>query len=472
MTDPVKKPKQVDIEFAEDTQQIVLPKGMSHKDARLWLERDEERLEKVVGINRIYNAFALDGGHAFARAISMVFGFASPVPTPTMFGPVPPQMISFDTGEKVPTEVPWGRVQIPGIHGFLNAGFTHDQSGFPQFRVTGEIKMKSKEKVDILLNKTADLIRDSSVYRGRALRVRYRDDEGDVYKEFSPLYAPSFMHPTLEKEDVIFDAQTMREVDDYIFTPIQYAAACKKVGVPIKRGILLYGEYGVGKTMVGAVLATLCERHRVTFVDLQDARDIHRAVQFALKYPPALVWAEDIDKAVGLDRDASVDQILNTIDGVDAKDNHLMVAVTSNHIEKIHAAMKRPGRFDAIIQVPAPDAEAALKLVLLYGRGLVDETDPQLEQVGLALAGRIPALTREAVERAKLSAIRRTEGDPRIILTAEDLLVAANSLTKHMKAMEHREESVPIHAKFEIGGHVHEGGLSLTRTGANGEDDD
>lgn len=422
-------------------------------------------MEKVVGVNRRYNAFVLDGAYAFARAISQVFGFASQIPTPGMFGDRPPGMIAFDTGEQYPIEVPWGRVQIPGIHGFLESGLVYDQSGFPNFQVTGQIKMKSKEKVDLLLNKTADLIRDSSVYRGRAVRVRYRDDNGEVYEQFDPTYGPSFMHPTLRETDIIFDEQTMREVEDYVFTPIRYAGAAKKIGVPVKRGVLLYGDFGVGKTMIGAVLATLCEEHHVTFIDLHDARDIHRAIQFATKYPPALVWAEDIDKAVGLDRTASVDQILNVIDGVDSKGNQLMVVVTSNHIEKINEAMKRPGRFDAIIQIPPPDADAALRLVTHYGRGLVDEGDDGLAAVGEALKGRIPALTREAVERAKLSALRRNGGDPRIVLTADDLLVAATSLNKHMEAMAQRSEARPIRARFEIEGQMHEGALARMPNG-------
>lgn len=453
------KAKDIEVLASPDTLQIILPTGMTHASAREWLQRDEERLQKVVAISRKFNSFVLDGAYAFARAISEIFGFSEQVPTPGFFGSSPPQMVSMDVGLAKPVLVPWGRIAIPGIDGFLQTHMKEDQNGFPQFVVTGEIRVKDKAKVEKLLDRTESMIKESSIYRGRAIRVRFRDDDGQIYEEFRFDMAPTFMNPGVVKTDLIFDDTTKREIQDYVFTPIEQMEVAHSVGVPIKRGILLEGTYGVGKTMVGAALATIAEQKKVTYVEVNDARDLHRAMDFAKRYAPAIVWAEDIEKAVGVDRDSGVDQILNTVDGVDSKNHKLMIVVTTNHIEKINSAMKRPGRFDAIIHISEPDEKAALQLVKLYGRGRVNLEDLDMPSVGKALSGKIPALIRECVERAKLSAITRTQS-AEFMLTADDLLLSATSLDKHLEAMKFRPEERAIHIGMNIDGEMLTGSLS------------
>lgn len=102
--------------------------------------------------------------------------------------------------------------------------------------------------------------------------------------------------------------------------------------------------------------------------------------------------------------------------------------------------MLRPGRFDAIVNVLPPDAKAAQKLMVQYGRGLLDDAD--LIDAGAELAGHIPAVVREAVERAKLYAIKRTDLDAEEVkLTGADVVAAAKAMKHHLELLSEKKEA-------------------------------
>ena len=87
----------------------------------------------------------------------------------------------------------------------------------------------------------------------------------------------------------------------------------------------------------------------------------------------------------------------------------------------------------------APDTIAAQKLVRLYGRGLIED-NADLTGTGKKLAGCIPAVIREVVERSKLSAISRLKGAQDLVLTGKDLENAADGMLQHLKLIEPRPE--------------------------------
>ncbi len=177
-------------------------------------------------------------------------------------------------------------------------------------------------------------------------------------------------------------------------------------------------------------------------------RNLQPAIYFAQQYQPAVIFAEDIDRVVeGSARTDDVDAILNSIDGVDTKGSELIVVLTTNHIERINRAMLRPGRLDAVVSVRPPDAEAAQRLLRLYGRGLIPE-DAKLLTVGGMLEGQIPAVIREVVERSKFSAITRLDGGA-LSLTEADLVTAATGMLNQVKLVApppNRQESAEMEA--------------------------
>src|SRR5690606_13329978 len=89
----------------------------------------------------------------------------------------------------------------------------------------------------------------------------------------------------------------------------------------------------------------------------------------------------------------------------------------------------------AVIRVNPPDADAAVRLVRLYGRGLIDENE-DLSEVGRAMAGQIPAVIREAVERAKLYQMSEMQEGDELRLTASALLGAAEDMAEQLQLLQ------------------------------------
>ena len=166
-----------------------------------------------------------------------------------------------------------------------------------------------------------------------------------------------------------------------------------------------------------------------TFIYLKDVTRLAQAYAFAEHYQPAVIFAEDIDQILKDERRSSeINDVLNALDGIDSRGMEVVTVLTTNHLEKITKAMLRPGRLDTVVSVKPPDAAAAIRLVRLYaGERLEDNTD--LSKAGELLAGEIPALIREVVERSKLAALRR-DGDLKLV--GEDIEVTARSMKAHM----------------------------------------
>jgi transitional endoplasmic reticulum ATPase len=117
---------------------------------------------------------------------------------------------------------------------------------------------------------------------------------------------------------------------------------------------------------------------------------------------------------------------------VDTKDSQIMLVMTTNHLDKVPPVLMRPGRIDTFIHFDTPNAATVHKLVEFYafdvqsGRSLL-APDIDWVRVGEALAGSIPAVIREVVERSKLGGIRRYP----LYLTTEDLVIAAAQMRYH-----------------------------------------
>lgn len=416
-----------EVEVKREGTQVVLPPNMSYDEAIAWMERKRDEDEQVVSINEAFDCFPFDGAHALMLALRQKFGWTSMIPTPGFFGTKnPPAMMAVRVGPDTTVQVPWGRMQIPGVDGWLQTQYRYS-SGQLTFAITAQVKQKHRHTVQQITQLVRDFLATDSIYRGKALRVNLRDfnPENDDPMALSP----EFMDTKDTKQyELVFPAETRDVIQDALFTPIENADACRAAHIPLKRGILLEGPYGVGKTMTAAVTAAKCVRNGWTFIYLHSVEQLSRAVNFAKQYGPAVIFAEDVDRVVSGPRDTALDAILNVIDGVDTKGVEVITVLTTNHIEKINRALLRPGRIDAVVSVRPPDAEAVRTLLRMYGRGLVD-SNTDLERVGEALAGQIPAVIREVVERAKLTSISRHANDARgVTITEEDLLRASRGM--------------------------------------------
>lgn len=425
------------------------PGKMTYDQGIKWLMQLKEKDEQVVGIHEVIDAHPWDGAFAFMRAMKEMFGWARPIPTPGFFGPRPPKMISIDIAHNEKAHIFWGQFQLPGLEATLACDV--DQSdGRPKFLIGGHAKRKHMEAIALLAQLTRRIVAESSIYKGKALRLD-TDSDGDLDWQ----KPPKFMNVSrVNESELVFSADLMEQVTTNLWTPILYTDECRKNRVPLKRGVLLEGPYGTGKTLCATVTAKLCEQNGWTFVTVPRVSALEAALHFAAAYPPCVVFLEDIDRSMSGERTVKMDDVLNTVDGIISKNSEVMTVLTSNHAEDINRAMLRPGRLDAVLHIGAPDAEAVEKLIHVYGGRLVPK-GATFPTAGKALAGRIPAIIRECVERSKLYVISNRPGMP-FELTDADITRAAAGMKHHWKLLDGPQavESTPAERLAESLGEV------------------
>lgn len=420
-----------DPDIKYEGKQITLPDDpgkMEISRAISILKRKMEDENTIMDIAETIEAFPLDGAVAFVKAMKELYGWASPTPIMSFFGPIPPDLITVQVGpDDEPNafvQVPWGQFTIPGIENPIMIGSKNTPTG-PVFVASGQVKKREQGILRELADVARRILREQSIYKGKAIRLKVsQDGKLDVDNP------PSFLSTKyINRDDLILNPDEAAMVQASIWTPIQETAKCREYGIPIKRGVLLEGIYGIGKTMIATATSQVCVENNWTYILLDDVRAMKDALLFAKRYAPAVIFAEDAERVAGK-RDQSGNDLLNTIDGVLSKNSEVMTVFTTNHVEKIERAMLRPGRLDAVISVRPPEPEAVVRLVRLYARGLVS-MDEDLNDVGVELSGNIPATIREVVERAKLGMIGRKA----TTLVSSDLVTSAKSMKRHLELL-------------------------------------
>ncbi len=433
---------------------MVLPDGMEIASAIALLNQRADYLNQDVNMSETFNVFPFDGAHAIDVVLTKKFGWSPSVPTPgemTMFGKAPdtpPALITIDVGHNETKQVPWGSFSLPGVAGLIGCDVSRDSNGRFMFQLTAEVKRKDEATIKSIFAMVREELKTNSIYRGKALKLRFRDDNGKALS----MPEPKFLDVSRISENIaIYPADVQNQIRINLFAPIQRVQDCIANGIPVKRGVLLGGTYGVGKTLAAVVASKLSVDAGITYVYVPRANELADAIEFAKQYqsPACTVFCEDIDRALSGERSVKMDDILNIIDGIDTKACNLIVVLTTNSLDSINPAMLRPGRLDAVIEILPPDGAAVEKLIRLYGRESIP-ADTDLTAVGTVLAGNIPAVIAEVVKRAKLAQLSIQEPGTKVVsLTSEALIASAHSMASQLELLKKRTEEegrVPVPA--------------------------
>lgn len=409
---------------------LVIPEGMKYPVAIDLIHRRMKFEEETVELNETFAAFPWDGAYALEHVLIEMFGWAPSETKPGGFftPPQPPQLVSVEVAPGRFEQVAWGMFSLPTVNGVINCTVGKIDGGI-RFAIEATVKRKDESTIKDLFKRVRDRISTHSIYRGQAIKLRFRDDRGNTLA----MPEPKFINTAeIDPDELIYSRPIERAIQTNLFTPITRVPDCIKNGIPVKRGIMLGGAYGTGKTLGARVAAKLAVDHGLTYVTVLRADELDDAIKFAKLYsePACVLFCEDIDRTMSGERTVKIDDILNTIDGVDSKGLNLITVLTSNHLENINAAMLRPGRLDAIIEIEAPDAEAVERLIRrVAGRSLDPETD--ITEACKKLANNVPAVITEVVRRAKLSQLATLpRGSMVEKLTGEALDDAAFTMTK------------------------------------------
>ena len=181
-------------------------------------------------------------------------------------------------------------------------------------------------------------------------------DQTERYLE--TMYSRTRLQGRYDWDAVVLDATTRRMVRTDFELFFQREDWFRQHNLPYRRGYLFWGPPGNGKSATLRVMAA----HPYIRPYALDS-DVLHLFQKAAENTPALVILEDLDRAFPTEGKrtqegrVSFQTLLNCLDGVGTHDGVIVVATANDPTCLDPAILKRPGRFDRVVQFRNPDAD-------------------------------------------------------------------------------------------------------------------
>jgi transitional endoplasmic reticulum ATPase len=227
--------------------------------------------------------------------------------------------------------------------------------------------------------------------------------------------------PNVHWQDVGGLKAIKQQLIEAVEWPLKHASLFEHAGMRPPRGILLFGSPGTGKTLLVKALASEME---VNFISVkgpellskyigESERGVREVFKKARQAAPTILFLDELDALApvrGWGGDAHVtervvSQILTEMDGIEELKGVLVVAAT-NRLDLVDPALRRPGRFDLLLELPLPDADSRLEILRVHTRNRPVEKELDLAWLAEQTEGLTGADLESLCNRATLLAIR------------------------------------------------------------------
>jgi len=188
--------------------------------------------------------------------------------------------------------------------------------------------------------------------------------------------------------------QQLREAVEW---PLTKPEVFKRMGITPPRGILLYGPPGTGKTLLAKAVAN---ESKANFISIkgpevmskwvgESEKAVRELFKKARQVAPTIVFLDELDSIApmrGSDtgthvHDSVVNQLLTSIDGLESMEGVVVIGAT-NRPDIIDVGLLRPGRFDRLVLIHAPDENARLEIFRIHTKVMpIDITKEELKEI-------------------------------------------------------------------------------------------
>jgi transitional endoplasmic reticulum ATPase len=251
--------------------------------------------------------------------------------------------------------------------------------------------------------------------------------EDDDFIKATNLIEPSAMREVMvEIPDVSWDdigglEDIKQELREAVEWPLKYPKLFEKAGIRPLNGILLFGPPGCGKTLLAKAIATESKSNFIAIKGPEiyskwvgeSERAVREIFRKARQAAPSIIYFDEID-AISSGRGtyegthtfaSIVNQILVEMDGIENRKGIVIIAST-NRPDIVDSAFLRPGRFDRLIFVEAPDLEARLKILEVHTKDMPLAEDISLKRIAQITEGYSGADLENVCREAGMQAIR------------------------------------------------------------------
>lgn len=309
-------------------------------------------------------------------------------------------------------------------------------------RVRVQVMASEREAAERVLSEIRSEMHRRNVYRGKIISLEANDYGRGISLKFHHL-------PQIERDQIILPQGLLERIERLT---IDFGRHCERLRAAkrhLKRGILLHGPPGTGKTFTAMHLAARM-RDRTTF--LLTGRGfgaLEQTCSMARSLEPSMIILEDVD-LIAEDREYAdrcsqplLFELLNQMEGL-ADDVDIIFLLTTNRPERLERALaSRPGRIDQAVEVPSPDAGCRKRLFDLYGRGLSFGPSVDTNDLVKRTEGVSAAFIRELLRKAALFAADDHASDPNAATSLwvdnrhvdeamHELMIAGGTLTKRL----------------------------------------
>lgn len=347
--DKQEKDNQVAVESSTEVKKIVIPNSMNKLQASDELKRQYKDEETIINVDRDFGDWNWkDVLVAVKKAAEKHFGWVQGKTVMTFFGPERPREISvivdIINGKKLTEDCFYGKFTASVWEdAVIDVG--------PDY-ISAEVKKRYSGEVKQFFDLIQSILDTESIYRGKSITVtKQKTPWGDESLNFD-------VFELKVSDKIVLNKDLEGVLQNFVIDDL---------GEEGKRCFLFSGGYGNAKTETAMRVGKAGTTKGMAFFYCKDADIFHLLLKQSLKYSPSIVFLEDLDEiGSGAKRDADMNRILNTLDGVQTKGSNLTVIFTTNHEKRINPALRRPGRIDLVMNFGNPSKEAIEKIYRIY----------------------------------------------------------------------------------------------------------